>query len=116
MERSQEREHRKAYRFECDVAECPGYAQNDWDKFKRHMLSAHKIEPKRELYEGDVSVTKPLTAPLGESVPSSIAVAAGQAMAQGFHEAQPEVSQGTPAPFAAQAPKKKRGRPRKVRT
>jgi hypothetical protein len=47
IERAQERTSRKAYAFECHVPECPGYAQNDWSKFARHMLAAHKIQASR---------------------------------------------------------------------
>ena len=67
VERNQERAHTKAYKYECDVPECPGYAQNDWTKFRRHMLAAHKVDPKRAMYEGEVGITKDaVSAPLAE--------------------------------------------------
>lgn len=57
MERMQEREHRATYRYECDVPECPGYAQNDWDAFRRHMQAAHGVEPDRSRYDGEMTAT-----------------------------------------------------------
>lgn len=64
MERSQEREHKKAYMYECDVPECPGYASNDWPKFARHMKIAHEITADRKRYEGEVGVTaEPVATP-----------------------------------------------------
>jgi hypothetical protein len=70
MERAQEREHKKTYMYECDVPECAGYAANDWAKFARHMKAAHKIDAKREQYEGEVQAT--ITHPVAVDEPPGV--------------------------------------------
>jgi hypothetical protein len=50
-DRLQEHKRRRQYQYECDAEGCPGYAQNDWAKFARHMLVSHKVKVERESYE-----------------------------------------------------------------
>ncbi len=56
MERLQEREHKRAYGFECGVDECPGYATDDWTKYAQHMAVAHKVAARRTT-KGIVTLT-----------------------------------------------------------
>jgi hypothetical protein len=55
LDRLQARKRSRAWKFECDVPECPGYAVNEWERFEAHMRTAHNISPKRSQFEGDVS-------------------------------------------------------------
>lgn len=42
MERVQLRKHNVEFRYNCPVTECPGYAENSWEKFATHMRLAHR--------------------------------------------------------------------------
>ncbi len=52
MERLQEREAKKEYGYECHVDDCPGYATDEWTKYAKHMLAAHKITARRNTQGG----------------------------------------------------------------
>ena len=59
VERSQEREVRKEYGFECNVPDCPGYATDDWTKFAKHMAVGHQVRAVRNIKTGVVTLTNP---------------------------------------------------------
>ena len=59
IDRQGKRERKLVYRYECDVEDCPGYAQNDWSKFARHMAAAHNINVSREKYDGATGAVDP---------------------------------------------------------
>jgi hypothetical protein len=44
IERSELREHKAAYDYQCEVEDCVGYATHDFTKFARHMWAAHKVQ------------------------------------------------------------------------
>lgn len=54
IERQQERRHAVHFRFACDAENCPGFAVNDWERFRRHMKVAHRVDVKKEMYEGEI--------------------------------------------------------------
>lgn len=70
-ERLQEHKSAKAYGYECDVRDCPGYATNDWEKFRKHMQVAHDKQVKRSMYEGEVEALG-ASSPAKESADGSI--------------------------------------------
>ncbi len=55
MERQQERRARKSFKYNCEVENCPGFGVNEWDRFSRHMKTAHGITVSREKFDGEVS-------------------------------------------------------------
>lgn len=55
IERTQEREHQAAYAYQCEVEDCLGYATQEFQKFARHMWSAHKVQANRAK-DGSVSL------------------------------------------------------------
>jgi len=65
IDRSEEREAVKEYRFECDIESCStGYASNDFFKYARHMKKSHGITVDRSKVEGPVGAVgevKPLS-------------------------------------------------------
>jgi hypothetical protein len=95
IERLQELKSSKSFMYNCDAENCPGYASNNWEKFSRHMEVAHRIKPKREMYDGQVGAFA--TTPAKTASP---AIAAAAASLQDDDEEEP--------------PHRPVGRPRKV--
>lgn len=57
MVRSQTRQKREAYQYECNVAECPGLATNNWEDFSQHMALAHRVAAAISK-DGEVTLTR----------------------------------------------------------
>jgi len=114
MRRLDEREHKAQYQFECPVAECPGYADNDWNGFHRHMVAAHKMDVKRDQYEGAVGVVSAVKAPvagIAEQANEAIAsiAKATAALAAAQEQAADLRPRLVPVPKASKGKKKGKG-------
>jgi hypothetical protein len=66
IERQQTRTREKKFMYSCDVPDCPGFAVNEWDRFKTHMQLAHGRAVKREMFDSEVSAFGPVVAASAE--------------------------------------------------
>ena len=60
IERQQTRTREKKFVYSCDVPDCPGFAVNEWDRFRTHMQLAHGRAVKREMFDSDISAFGPV--------------------------------------------------------
>ena len=56
-DRLQEREHKQAYRYECNVSECAGYGTDEWTKYVAHMSAGHSIMATRSVKGDQITLT-----------------------------------------------------------
>ncbi len=54
MDRLQTQRRAAAWKYECDVEACPGYAVNEWERFETHMRLAHSLIVKKVDYEKEI--------------------------------------------------------------